>query len=156
MEILLKEAKKEQAELILKMQQNAFAKHYEKYQDSETSPATETLERVITRMENPCIYHYLIEADGETVGAVRVVDKQDMAQVKHFSQILVLEEFQNKGIAQAAMREIEKIHGAHNWELLTMLDAKKNRYLYEKMGYAASDQTVKINEKLTLIIYRKA
>lgn len=46
----IKKVEKEQTELILKMQQKAFAGHYEKYQDYEISSATEMLERVISQI----------------------------------------------------------------------------------------------------------
>ena len=43
MELILKRATCEDAELIWKMQIEAFSDLYEKYQDTDTSPATEPL-----------------------------------------------------------------------------------------------------------------
>ena len=41
-------------------------------------------------------------------------------------------EYRNKGYAQIAIREAEKIHGVGNWSLDTILQEKGNLYLYEK------------------------
>lgn len=45
------------AENLWKMQISAFQDLYAKYQDHETSPATETLEKTMTRLEQPYTYY---------------------------------------------------------------------------------------------------
>ena len=72
-----------EAHKLWEMQVKAFAALYQKYQDTETSPAAETVERIMTRLQQPFTYYYWIQENGENVGAVRVVDKKD-AQ-KNFS-----------------------------------------------------------------------
>ena len=54
-----------------------------------------------------------------------------------------------------AIEEVEKIHGSTNWKLDTVLQEKKNCYLYEKMGYHQTCETEVINERLTLVYYEK-
>lgn len=56
----LREAKKEDLELLYSMQLKAFAALYEKYQDKETSPATEPFERTLQRFSNKNVTYYLI------------------------------------------------------------------------------------------------
>lgn len=67
----------------------------------------------------------------------------------------MLPEYQNRGIAQEAMKLCEKIHGCDKWELDTILQEESNCYLYEKMGYHKTGKTECINDKLTLVFYEK-
>jgi GNAT superfamily N-acetyltransferase len=143
------------AEFIWKMQKESFASLLEKYQDFDTSPAAEPLEKMVYRLEQPQTYYYMIEADGEIAGAIRIVDEKDGKTRKRISPLFVLPQFQNRGIAQQAILEVEKIHGSENWELDTILQEKGNCYLYEKMGYINTGKTVEINDKLTLVFYCK-
>ena len=54
-----------------------------------------------------------------------------------------------------AIRLAEEIHGAANWELDTILQEKGNCYLYEKMGYRQTGKTEVVNDKMTLVFYKK-
>lgn len=74
---------------------------------------------------------------------------------KRISPLFVLPQYRNKGIAQKAISELEKIFGKENWELETILTEKVSRHLYEKMGYRLDGKTSVINDKLTLVSYRK-
>ena len=77
MELILKRATCEDAELIWKMQIEAFSDLYEKYKDTDTSPATEPLEKLLSRLRQCFTYYYIIEVDKNIVGALRVVDKKE-------------------------------------------------------------------------------
>lgn len=143
------------AEKLWKMQVNAFQDLYEKYQDAETSPATEKIDKIIMRLNQSFTYYYFIEANGIIVGAVRVVDRQDEGTAKKISPIFIMKEYRNMGYAQKAIQLVEEIHGSSNWELDTILQEKGNCYLYEKMGYHQTGKTETINNKLTLVFYRK-
>lgn len=153
--IILKRAGCEDAEFIWKMQVEAFSDLYEKYQDTDTSPATEPLEKVLFRIQQPFTYYYIIEVDHHIVGAMRIVDKKEADTAKRISPIFILKKYRNLGIAQAAITEAERIHGRYGWELDTILQEKGNCYLYEKMGYKATGKTEKINDKITLVFYEK-
>jgi len=48
------------AEKLWKMQVKAFEDLYKKYQDTETSPATEKVEKIIMRLEQPFTYYYFL------------------------------------------------------------------------------------------------
>ena len=56
MNIKLTRAGVDKAELIWKMQVEAFEGLYEKYQDTETSPATEPVDNVLARLQQPFTY----------------------------------------------------------------------------------------------------
>ena len=143
------------AENLWKMQIAAFQDLYAKYQDTETSPATETLEKTIIRLEQPFTYFYYITADDTIVGAMRVIDHKEEGRYKFLSPIFIKKEFRGRGYAQQAIHLAEEVHGSSGWELDTILQEKGNCYLYEKMGYYQTGETKVINERMTLVFYKK-
>ena len=155
MEIKLIKIGIDDAEKLWKMQVKAFQGLYEKYQDTETSPATEKIDKIIMRLNQPFTYYYFIEVNSVIVGAIRVVDKKEEGKLKRISPIFILEEYRNKGYAQKALQLAESIHGCSGWEVDTILQEKGNCYLYEKMGYYQTGKTEIINNKLTFVFYKK-
>ena len=143
------------AQMIWNMQIRAFARLLETYQDVDTNPGSEPVDKVIMRLRQSYTYYYLIQAEGETVGAIRVIDKKEEGKNKRISPLFILPEYQGKGYAQQAMREAECLHGEEHWELDTILQERGNCYLYEKMGYRQTGKTEQINDKLTLVFYEK-
>ncbi len=153
--IELIKAKLEDLEAVWKMQVEAFAGLYEKYQDTETSPATEKYGDILFRFGLPETTYYFITADGERVGVIRVVDKRDGVTRKRISPIFIMPGHRNKGYAQQAIAEAERLHGETNWSLDTILQEKGNCYLYEKAGYHQTGETKVINDKMTIVFYEK-
>jgi len=145
----------EMADMIWKMQTAAFSALYEKYQDAETNPAAEPLEKVLERFQQPFTHYYLIEWNAEIVGAIRVVDHHEPGKAKRISPIFVLEPYQHRGIAQQAIAEAEKLHGSDHWELETILEEPGLCRLYERAGYVQSGKTEKLSDKATLVFYQK-
>lgn len=74
---------------------------------------------------------------------------------KRIAPIFIMPQYRNRGYAQLAMLEAEKIHGEDNWKLDTILQEHGNCYLYEKMGYKRTGKTKIINEKMTIVFYEK-
>lgn len=142
------------AELIRQMQKEAFAELLEKYQDHDTNPANEAVERVAWKLQQPDSYFYRVEVDGKTVGALRVVDAGNDSP-RRISPLFILPQHRRRGYAQAAILEAEKLHGSHNWELGTILQETGNCYLYEKMGYHQTDRQTIINNNMTIVGYEK-
>ena len=155
MEVELVRVSIEDTELVWNMQLKAFEALLIKYQDFDVSPGNEPLEKVIERLKQPFTYYYLIKMDGMAVGAIRVVDRKDETSRKRVSPLFVLPEYQNKGIAQWALSEVERIHGSERWKLDTILQERGNCYLYEKMGYKVTGETKAVNERMTLVFYEK-
>ena len=143
------------AENLWKMQIAAFQDLYAKYQDPETSPATETLEKTVMRLEQSYTYFYYIVVDDTIVGAMRVIDHKEEGKYKFLSPIFIMKVFRGRGYAQQAMQLAEEIHGSSGWELDTILQEKGNCYLYEKMGYKLTGESKVVNERMTLVFYRK-
>ncbi|MCD8354237.1 MAG: GNAT family N-acetyltransferase [Clostridiales bacterium] len=143
------------AEELWKMQRAAFAQLLEKYQDFDTSPGNEPLEKVQMRLKQPFTYFYFICVEGEKAGAIRVVDPKEVGQPKRISPLFLLPAYRGQGIAQKVIQLCEHLHGETGWALDTILQEAGNRHLYEKMGYRATGKTEQINDKMTLIFYEK-
>lgn len=152
--IALRLAAEADAPMIHAMQLRAFMPLYEKYRDHETSPATESVDRVRARILDPLSKYWIITADGEPAGAIRV--QKTGGDSCRISPIFVLPEFQGRGIAQQAMRLAEgEFPEARRWTLDTILQEKGNCRLYEKMGYVRTGDAHEINGRMTLIDYAK-
>ena len=155
MSIELVKAEFKDLNTILQMQKEAFAELYKKYQDTETSPATEKYEDILFRFNQPETTYYFITTDSINVGVIRIVDCKDGVTRKRISPIFIMPEYRNKGYAQEAIKEAECIHGKQHWKLDTILQERGNCYLYEKLGYHQTGQTEIINEKMTIVFYEK-
>ena len=155
MNISLLRAGIEDAKELHAMQVKSFRELFEKYQDFDTSPANESVEKVEARLKQNFTYYYFICIGMQKAGAIRIVDKKENGKNKRISPIFVLPEFQGQGIAQKAIRLCEEIHGNEGWELDTILQEPKDCHLYEKMGYRQTGKTEVINERLTLVFYEK-
>jgi len=143
------------AEAFQEMQREAFAGLLARYRDCETNPACETLERIREKLAQPHRYFYRIGTDGAVVGAICVVDFGDPSQRKRVSPLFILPAYRGHGLAQAAIGEAERLHGAHGWMLATIAQEGGNRHLYEKMGYHRNGWESAVNERMTLIGYEK-
>ena len=152
--VQLVRAAAEDMEVIQAMQQASFADLLEKYQDHDTNPANESLERILWKIQNPNSFYYFIKASEETVGCIRVADKGSGTR-KRISPLYILPAYRGKGYAQAAILEAERIHGNHGWQLDTILQEAGNCYLYEKMGYRQTAQRTVINDRMTIVGYEK-
>ena len=153
--ILLIRILAQNGENLWKMQVAAFQDLYAKYKDTETSPATEPLEKVVMRLEQADTYYYYIKVEDVIVGAVRVVDTKEANKSKRISPIFIMNEFRGRGYAQQAIQLAEDIHGSSNWELDTILQEEGNCHLYEKLGYRQTGEVKVVNERMTLVFYHK-
>lgn len=142
------------AERIWQMQKRSFLALFEKYRDTETNPANESKEKVLKRLEQDSTYYYLIRVGEVEVGAIRIVDFRD-ERPKRISPVFILPEYRRKGYARQAIIEAENIHGADNWELETILQEEGNCRFYESIGYRKTGKMQIINDKMTLVYYRK-
>ncbi len=145
MSINFEKVTRETIETVWKMQLEAFSDLLKKYQDYETSPGAEAFEKVLARFEQPWTTYYFLVAGSERVGAIRIIDKKDGSR-KRISPVWIMKEHRNKGYAQQAILEAERIYGSDNWCLDTILQEKGNLHLYEKMGYHQTGKIERINE----------
>lgn len=154
MEVKLIKASRNDMKTIWLMQKKAFGGLLEKYHDYGISPASESYERIIEKYEMQGSFYYFISDSGVNVGVIRIIDEQDGSR-KRISPIWIMPEHRNKGYAQAAIKEAERIHGADNWSLDTILQEKGNLHLYEKLGYHRTGKIEKINDRMDIVYYEK-
>lgn len=154
MSVELKPITIDDVETIWKMQVEAFSELLKKYQDYDMSPATESLEKIISKFEQPWTTYYFIISNNEKVGAIRIMDKKDGSR-KRISPIWIMPEHRGKGYAQQAMLEAERIYGSNHWCLDTILQEKGNLYLYEKLGYHQTGKIEHINDRMDIVFYEK-
>lgn len=155
MEVKLLRAGIEDVEELHAMQIRSFRELLDKYQDFDTSPGCEPIDKIEFRLRQDFTYYYFICLGESKVGAIRIVDRKEAGVNKRISPIFILPEYRGQKIAQRAIRMCEEIHGSQEWELDTILQEQKNCYLYEKMGYRRTGEERVVNDKLTLIFYAK-
>ncbi|WP_337100087.1 GNAT family N-acetyltransferase [Paenibacillus sp. YIM B09110] len=154
MDITLFKSGLNEASAIHEMQIKAFKPLLNKYQDYDTSPANESLERIIDRLKQSFADYYIIKSSNLSVGAIRIVRKEN--QTYRVSPIFILPDYQGKGIAQKVFSIIEETYNdARLWELDTFVQEQGNCYLYEKLGYQKTGELKQINDKMTIVFYEK-
>lgn len=152
--IHLQQATAEDALALFELQVAAFSPLLEKYQDYDTNPANETIDRVYTRIHYPAGCFYKIIADGQLVGAICIRWKEDV----HFriSPLFLAPDAQGNGFAKQAMLLAEaRYPQAKTWELSSLFEETKTCQLYEKMGYVETGIRKPLNDRATLIHYQK-
>ena len=141
-------------EEIQKIQQESFAQLLEKYQDFDMSPATETLERIQYKFNQPATTYYFIYTESIKIGVIRVVSIDETTM--RISPMMILPEYQNKGYAQKALSEIENMYShIKYWQLDTIKQEEKLCYLYEKVGYVKTGKEEEIKQGMTIVFYQK-
>ncbi|HWK23014.1 MAG TPA: GNAT family N-acetyltransferase [Ureibacillus sp.] len=137
--------------LLHDIQTKSFQPLMDKYLDYQTNPANEPINRLFEKIQYSSFFKIVFE--GKIVGGIRVVKKSNSYWI---SPIFILPEYQGKGIAQQAIHLVEALFkDLQTWELQTILEEKGNCYLYEKIGYKRTDFEQKVNDKMTLIGYKK-
>ena len=154
MAVQLIRASADDAPEIHAMQLEAFAELLERYRDYDTSPGAESVDKVRARLMQGWTYFYFIVLDGEKIGAIRVVDGKN-GEAKRISPLFIMPAYRDRGYAQQAILEAERLHGSENWSLGTIRQEAGNCHLYEKMGYHLSGTETVVNEKMTIIGYEK-
>ena len=153
MSISLKKAKVSDSEYLYELQIKSFKPLLDKYQDYDTNPGAEKLERTINRLKEANSDYYFIQLDNENIGAIRIINKGDLCKLK---QIYILPAYQGNGYAQQALLIAESLYTAISyWELDTIKQETKLCYLYEKMGYRQTGKEEDIKAGMTLVSYRK-
>ncbi|WIY63416.1 GNAT family N-acetyltransferase [Bacillus arachidis] len=155
MEVTLERAVNFDAESIFAIQIQAFKPLLEKYKDYKTNPANETIDKIITRINNPNGGFYKIVVNNTLAGAICAFWKHTTTQF-WISPMFILPNYQGKGVAQKALVLVEKMFPkAASWELATILEEERNCHLYEKMGYIQTGVKKKLNDHTTLVYYKK-
>ena len=154
MSIVLERATESDIKEIWKMQVEAFKDLLEKYKDYDISPATESSENILNKYNQPWTKYFFIVKDDNKVGVVRVIDREDGSR-KRIAPLWIMPSYRNKGFAQLAIKELEKLYGSSQWELDTILQEKGNIYLSEKLGYRRIDKIEHIKDGMDIVFFQK-
>ncbi|HHK5536811.1 TPA: GNAT family N-acetyltransferase [Bacillus mobilis] len=155
MEISLKKAIENDAAVLFQMQKDSFNPLLNKYKDYNTNPANESIEKTILRINNPNSNYYKMIIDSNLVGAI-CISQKEIPYKFWISPMFIHPNYQGKGIAQKVLILIEKMFPeVRSFELATILEEERNCFLYEKMGYKRTEIIKKLNDKTTLIYYKK-
>lgn len=146
------EIKKSEMKAAFKMHRRGFMPTFFRYYDR-INPIFESYRKFSYFYNHPTLFMYWILFDGEKVGEIWIGINNDKAKL---ARIFVLKQYQNKGIAQQAIRIAEKLHpSSRQWFLNTIKEEKNNCHLYEKLGYIQIGSEKKINKRMTIIEYEK-
>lgn len=153
MDVFLVRALPQEAERLKEIQEICFTPHLKRYNDVETSPATVTLEKIRWLIQHENFYKVIYNE--VWIGSINIRKLDDYGNYK-LHIINILPEYQGQGLGQAAIKIAESLFpDAKSWCLETLEDMPYNRHVYEKLGYVFTGRTEKINDKLTLVFYKK-
>ena len=154
MDFQLVRANADDAQDLLSMQRKCFKKHFERYQDFSGSPYKEELEKMLFKINHEQGNYYKIVSYKTCIGGIWILEKE--SKIFRVGIVYILPEYQGKGVGQKALAMAEKLHGdAKGWELDCPEDLAVNRRCYEKAGYTLTGEKEIINERLTLLSYKK-
>ena len=132
-------------ETIYMIQQKAFSPLLVKYEDYDVNPATESPLIICNKMKSSGTDSYIFRVEDKFVGWVRIINIAP--ETYKISALSIIPQYQKKGIAQAALKQIEnKYPTAKKWVLDTILQEEGNCHLYEKLGYVMVGEPHVINE----------
>ena len=153
MDIVFKKASLEDAKELLMIQRKSFKEALELYQDFDTNPKFEKMEKISYKIKNH--YYYKIILDRVIIGGAHVYKKGDCHY--YINRVFIDPDFENLGIGKKIMEFIEnEFSDAKIFSLETPHKSFKNHYFYEKLGYARTGKIEEISENLSLIYYEKS
>lgn len=149
----LKKVERQNLDELHRIQVLSFQSLLDKYQDFATSPAAESVERIIQRFEEPFTDYYLIMLNDDAIGMIRVCNHGEFCRV---SPICILPEHQGHGYAQQAMVLAEAAYPhIRKWTLDTIAQEPKLCHLYEKLGYRRTGKMETIKDGMDIVFYEK-
>ena len=150
--LIIKKADKNDLSEIINIQKIVFTEVANKYNVNNLPQLKQTLEDI----QNEFVQYAFLKAliDTKIVGSVRAYADNKTCYI---NKLIVLPDYQNKGIGTKLMNEIEKqfANEIHRYELFTGSRDTKNKYLYEKLGYTTFKKE-KYNDEITFIYMEKS
>ena len=151
--ISLRKATYEECPLIHTIQVRSFIGLLQKYNDFDSSPAAESLDKIEQRFLQPYTDYYFILASDQIVGMLRVCNFGVNCRL---SPICILPEFRGKGYARQAIHVMETLYpAAILWQLDTIKQEEYLCRLYESVGYRKTGQTESLKDGMDLVFYEK-
>lgn len=116
---------------ILEIQKKAFLSEAVFYQNFNIQPLTQTLEEMIEECKENVVLKAVV--DGKIAGSIRANAHEEGCWV---NKLVVLPEFQKRGIGEMLLRKIEKhFPDVKKFTLGTGANSESNIRLYQKVGY---------------------
>lgn len=151
MKLTITKTNMHEAPILLKIQQEAFEEDLKKYEDHDTNPANEPIERLVSKVGR--FLYYTIWYGEEIIGGIDIRDLKDNRY--RLNRIFLAKAHQNKGLGSRIMQLIEnEFPSAIEWHLDTPHLNTRNRHFYEKFGYEKIGEH-QVSEKLILFDYVK-
>ena len=150
-ELIITQAVQEDLIIILDIQRKAFLEVAKTFHLKSMPQIEQTLDSLTAEFKN-CTFLKASIAN-TIVGSVRAFKKEDTCYI---SKLIVLPEYQNKGIGKALMNEIENQFKniVNRYELFTGSRDQRNQHLYNQLGYK-SFKTEKLNDEISFVYMEK-
>ncbi|MDP2853470.1 MAG: GNAT family N-acetyltransferase [Smithellaceae bacterium] len=151
-EFTILKANEDDLPTILDVQKKAFLEVVKKFNLKSLPALEQSLESLTIDFSKGMILKVAI---GNTiVGSVRAYKNNDTC---HIERLVVLPEYQNRGIGKALMNEIETRHTniIRRYELFTGSRDSRNLHFYDQLGYK-SYKTEKLNDEVTFVFMEKS
>ena len=124
-------ANESDAEEILILQYAAYQSEAAIYNNYSIQPLTQTLEQAMEEFNESTVLKAVLNE--KIIGSVRAAEKENSVYI---GKLMVLPEYQNRGIGKRLLEAIEnEFYGKRYW-LTTGGKSEKNLKLYEKHGYS--------------------
>lgn len=155
MEVKLKKVEQHELEEVHSLQVASFKSLLEKYQDFETNPAAEPIEKIEFRFSQSFTTYFFIKMKEKKIGAIRIIYHEEGSEIR-ISPMFIHPDFQNQHLGQKAVLELEKEYqNVDKWTLDTILQEDKLCHFYEKLGYVDTGKREKIRDGMDIIFYEK-
>jgi len=119
------------ADDILKVQKDAFLGQAKIYNNDKLPPLTQSLDSIKNEFKVKTFLKVLL--NGKIIASVRFDEKDNFVTI---DRVVVIPEYQNKGIGTALLHKIETMSpNAIVFQLFTGNKSARNIHLYEKLGY---------------------
>ena len=156
MNIQLPKVLKHELKELHEIQVCAFKALMEKYQDFETNPAVESLQKLEKRYAQPSGIYHFIRLKGKNIGAIRVI-RSELQHIIRISPMFIHPDYQNLHLGQEAVLQLERLYNdVKQWSLDTILQERKLCHFYERLGYTDTGKRENIKDGMDLIFYEKS
>jgi len=145
----IEKAEKADTAEILRIQYAAYQSEAALYNDYSIQPLTQTVEQVTEEFNGGVVLKAV--KDGKIIGSVRAYEKENTVYI---GKLIVLPEYQNKGIGKRLLQAVEDEFRGRRYELFTGEKSEKNLRLYEKCGYTRFKRE-EVTPELTFIYLEK-
>jgi GNAT superfamily N-acetyltransferase len=151
-ELIITQALQEDLPIILDIQRIVFLEVAKTFHLKSMPQIEQTLESLTAEFKN----HTILKASlfNTIVGSVRAYAERDTCYI---NRLIVIPDYQNKGIGKALMNEIENQFKniVNRYELFTGSRDQRNQYLYNHLGYK-SFKTEKHNDEISFVYMEKS